>query len=220
MLGVLGEVIPLALAGAISPVVLLAALVLLGSPTRPVVRCAMFTLGYVVMTAGLFCGGYFLLGLDLEEATGKHGALSSQLAQILMAIGLFVTAAWFVWKSPSEATQKRWMDRINSPRIPLVAYFLVGVIALWLSASFIVVVAILHRLSVAGLPLSENLVVLAIAVLITALPALVPLVAAIIGGDRHRADFERLGQWLFRNGRFLLAALFVVLGLQNLLRAL
>ena len=87
--------------------VLLAALVLLGSPTRPVLRCAMFTLGYVVMTAGLFAGGYFLLGLDLDEATGKHGLLSSELAQIAIAIGLFITAAWFVWKSPSEATQKK-----------------------------------------------------------------------------------------------------------------
>lgn len=48
MLSVLGEVIPLAMAGAISP------LVLLGGTNRPRVRCGAFVLGYIVMTAGLF----------------------------------------------------------------------------------------------------------------------------------------------------------------------
>ena len=220
MLSVLGEVIPLAMAGAISPLVLLASLVLLGGTNRPRVRCGAFVLGYIAMTAGLFAGGYLALGLDLGGTTGRHGALSSQAAQLVMAGFLFITAIWFLWKAPSAATQERWLRRIDSPRIPTIAYFAVGVVMLWLSASFIVVFAILHRLSVAGLPLSDNVVVLAVAVVITAAPALVPWVAALLGGARHQAAFQRLGQWLFRNGRFILAALFIVLGLQNLLHAL
>ena len=220
MLSVLGEVVPLAMAGAISPLVLLAALVLLGGTNRPRLRCGAFVLGYVVMAAGLFAGGYLALGLDVAGASGHHGALSSRAAQIAMACGLFITAIWFLWKAPSAATQERWLKRIDSPRIPTIAFVAVGVVMLWLSASFIVVVAILHRLSVAGLPLSENLVVLAVAVAITALPAIAPWIAAMIGGDRHQAAFHRLGQWMFRNGRFILAALFIVLGLQNLLHAI
>ena len=220
MLSVLGEVIPLAMAGAISPLVLLAALVLLGGEHRPRLRCGAFALGYLVMTAGLFAGGYLALGLDLSGASGHRGLLSSEPAQIAIACGLFITAIWFLWKAPSAATQERWLKRIDSPRIPTIAYFAVGVVMLWMSASFIVVFAILHRLSVAGLAFADNLVVLAVAIAITALPAIVPWVAALIGGDRHQATFHRLGQWMLRNGRFILAALFVVLGLQNLLHAL
>jgi hypothetical protein len=220
MLSVLGDVIPLALAGAISPLVLLAALVILGNEQRPRLRCGAFVLGYVTMTALLFAAGYLLLGLDLSGTSGHHGLLSSKAAQIGMSLVLLLTAVWFLWKAPSEATQQRWLARINSPRIPLIAYFAIGLIVLWFSASFIVVAAILHRLSVAGLALSENVIVLIVAVVITALPALVPWGVALIAGDRHQSTFQRLGNWMFRNGRFILAALFVVLGLQNLLHAL
>lgn len=218
--GLLAQTLPLAMAGAISPLVLLATLVLLGGEHRPRLRCAAFSLGYLVMTAGLFVGGYILLGLDLDGTSGTHGALSSKPAQLAFAGLLLLTAVWFLWKAPNEQTQERWLGRIDDPRIPLVVYFLVGIAALWVSASFVVVITILHRLSVAGLPLVDNAIVLALAVLITALPTLVPLVAALIGGDRHQADFQRLGHWLFRNGRFILAALFVLLAVQDLIGAL
>jgi Sap, sulfolipid-1-addressing protein len=220
VLSVLSEVVPLALAGAISPLVLLAALVLLGSPSHPLLRCGMFTLGILAMTAIFFGGGYMLLGLDLQGAKGHHGLLSSQPAQIAMAVFLYAGAVWFCVKAPSEATQQKWLDRVNSPRIPAVAYLAVGLVMMWFSASFVVMLAILHRLSVAALPLGDNVTVLVIATVITALPALVPFLAALVGGNRRRAEFQRLGAWTFRNGRFILAALFVVLGTQNLLHAL
>ena len=45
-------------------------------------------------------------------------------------------------------------------------------------------------------------------------------VVSLVGGVGVRARLEVLGRWTFRNGRFILAALFVVLALQNLLKAL
>ena len=216
----LAETVPLALAGAISPLMLLGALVLLASPHHPVIRCGAFALGVLTMAAGMFAAGYLLLGLDTGGRAGVHGALSSPAAQIAMAVFLLATAAWFVFKAPSEAAQQRWLDRIASPRIPALAYYGVGLVIVWFSASFVVIAAILHRISVAGQPLDDNLVVLGVAVVITSLPALVPFLLALVGGVGVRSRLEVLGRWTFRNGRFILAALFVVLTLQNLLKAL
>lgn len=216
----LAETAPLALAGAISPLMLMGALVLLGSPHHPVIRAGAFALGVVTMTAGIFAAGYVILDLDTRGASGHAGRLSSPAAQVAMALFLLVVAAWFVLKAPSAATQQRWLDRIGSPRIPAVAYFGVGLVVVWFSASFVVIIAILHRMSVAALPLHDNVVVLVVVVLITALPALVPFLLALVGGNGLRAQLHRLGEWTFRDGRFILAALFVVLAVQMLLKAL
>ncbi|MGI9188357.1 MAG: GAP family protein [Gaiellales bacterium] len=211
---------PLALAGAISPLVLLGALVLLTSPSHRLLRCGMFALGLVVMTALFFGIGYLALRLDLGGVSGTKGALSSTTSQYAMAAALLITAVWFFWKAPSEETQEKWLNRINDPRVPAIAYFGVGIVMSWFSASFIVIIAILHRLSIAGLPLSQNVVLLVIAIAISSLPATVPFVAELVGGPHTRERLEALGAWMFRNGRFILGGLFVLMGLRDLIGAL
>ena len=145
--------------------------------------------------------------------------MSSTAAQVAIAAFLIISAAFFFFRAPSPASQQKILDRLNSPRIPTIAYFLVGIVMMWFSASFVVIIAIVHRMSIAGLPFHDNLVVLLVAVLITALPALVPFVSALVGRDRTRQLLERLGLWMTRNGRFILGALLLVLGLRNLVGA-
>jgi hypothetical protein len=99
------------------------------------------------------------------------------------------------------------------------AFFLVGMVMMWFSASFVVIVAIVHRLSVAGMPLQDNVVVLVISILITALPALIPFTTALVGGDGAREKLERLGRWTTINGRYILGVMMLVLGTQDLLVA-
>jgi hypothetical protein len=82
-----------------------------------------------------------------------------------------------------------------------------------------VIVAIVHRLSVAGMPFQDNVVVLVISILITALPALIPFGAAVVGGDGSRKKLERLGHWTTINGRYILGVMMLVLGTRDLLSA-
>lgn len=214
----LAQTIPLALVGAISPLALMGALVLLAG-YRPLLRCGLFTAGVITMTAIFFAVVYVAMKLDLKGASGSQGLMSSTAAQVAIAAFLIVSAAFFFFRAPSPASQQKILERLNSPRIPTIAYFLVGIVMMWFSASFVVIIAIVHRMSIAGLPFHDNLVVLLVAVLITALPALVPFVSALVGGDRTRQLLERLGLWMTRNGRFILGALLLVLGLRNLVGA-
>jgi hypothetical protein len=216
--GVLAETVPLALAGAISPLALLGALVLLAG-RRPLLRCGLYTAGIITMTTLFFAAVYIALRLDLTGESGHKGLLSSQAAQIVIALFLFITAAFFFFKSPSPESQKKALAKIDSPRIPTIAFFLVGMVMMWFSASFVVIVAIVHRLSVAGMPLQDNVVVLVISILITALPALIPFTTALVGGDGAREKLERLGRWTTINGRYILGVMMLVLGTQDLLAA-
>lgn len=214
----LAETIPLAMAGAISPLALLGALVLLGG-RQPLLRCGLYTAGIITMTTIFFAAVYIALRLDLGGSSGHHGLLSSVPAQIAIALFLFISAAYFFFKAPSPEQQQKLLGKFDSPRIPTIAFFVVGLIVMWFSASFVVIVAIVHRMSVAGLPFEDNVVVLLISILITSLPALIPFSAALVGGDRGRSDLERLGQWTTRNGRYILGVMMVVLGTQDLLKA-
>ena len=58
--GVLAETVPLALAGAISPLALLGALVLLAG-RRPLLRCGLYTAGIITMTTLFFAAVYLAL---------------------------------------------------------------------------------------------------------------------------------------------------------------
>ena len=80
--------------------------------------------------------------------------------------------------------------------------------------------AIVRQLAHGAPTLGEELAVLAMAELFTILPAAVPLVAAVAGGATMAARVQRLGQWTNANGRYILAALFLVFGLQDILKAL
>lgn len=215
---VLAETVPLALVGAISPLALLGALVLLGGH-RPLLRCGLYTAGIITMTTLFFAAVYVALRLDLTGETGHKGLLSSEPAQLVMAAFLLATAAFFFFKAPKPETQQRILARIDSPRIPTIAFFIVGMVMMWFSASFVVIVAIVHRLSVAGMPFHDNVIVLAISILITALPALIPFGAALVGGNGARGRLEQLGHWTTVNGRYILGVMMVVLGVQNLLSA-
>lgn len=135
-----------------------------------------------------------------------------------MAAFLFITAALF-FKAPKPESQQKILEKLDSPRIPTIAFFIVGMVMMWFSASFVVIVAIVHRLSVAGMPFRDNVLVLLLSILVTALPVLIPYGAAIIGGDDGREKLERLGRWTTINGRYILGVMMFVLGMQNLLGA-
>jgi hypothetical protein len=48
----------------------------------------------------------------------------------------------------------------------------------------------------------------------------IPVIAAAIGGAAVAGKVTQLGHWTNRNGKYILCVLFVVFGLQDLLKAL
>ncbi|MGI9117051.1 MAG: hypothetical protein ACR2JV_05390, partial [Gaiellales bacterium] len=87
-------------------------------------------------------------------------------------------------------------------------------------STIIMLIAILHGVPRAGHGLAANLVALGLAAVIASLPATAPLAVDLFGGARAAAEVERVGGWTTSNGKYILAALFLVFGLQDVLQAL
>jgi threonine/homoserine/homoserine lactone efflux protein len=87
-------------------------------------------------------------------------------------------------------------------------------------STIVLLIAILKEVARSGASSADAAVALGIADLFTILPAAVPVVAALIGGAAVAGKVTQLGQWTNHNGKYILCVLFVVFGLQDLLKAL
>jgi threonine/homoserine/homoserine lactone efflux protein len=87
-------------------------------------------------------------------------------------------------------------------------------------STIVLLLAILKEVARSGASAGDAAVALGIADVFTILPAAIPVVAALIGGAAVTAKVTQLGQWTNRNGKYILCVLFVVFGLQDLLKAL
>jgi hypothetical protein len=218
--GVLAQSVPLAFAAAISPLVLMGILAILGGP-NPKRHAIAFTLGVVSMIVGLLVVGMLLIGA--QNGKTDPGPLGSNTAHLVVGIVLILVSALMIkpsHKDPQQHAEHKHRQLIKA-NAPLIAFFGLGIALMCTNFSTIVVLlAILHGVARANQGLAANVVALAVVAFITALPATGPLAAALFGGPRLAADVQRPGTWTTKNGKYILAVLFLVFGLQDILQSL
>ena len=219
MSDLLARTLPLALGAAISPLVLMGALSVLGGH-RGKARLAAYTIGFAVTSTVLLALGLVLVTLQRHHGAGNP--VGSPVAEFIVGVLLIAFAAFMVRpKRESDDTRakekhRRWV----TPESPLYAFAIFGVVMMLIDfSSIVLLLAILKELARHDATIGQEVVVLAIADVCTMLPALLPLLAAVLGGERLAGDVQRLGQWTNRNGRYILAVLFLVFGLQDILKA-
>ncbi|MGI9187060.1 MAG: GAP family protein [Gaiellales bacterium] len=221
MSDLLAQTVPLSLAAAISPLVLMGMLALLGGEIRPRLHAIAYAVGVVGMIAVLLAGGLALIGLT---QSGTHTSpLASPWFELVTGILLIAFAAVMVRPTHQTYEEKAHQKhrQLIKPNAPLAAYTLLGIVLMITNLSTIVVlIAVLKNVAKADAPLGYEIVALAIVGFITALPATAPLAATLFGGAALSAKVAELGAWTNRNGKYILAVLFLVFGLQDLLKAL
>ncbi len=216
----LAETLPLALGAAISPLVLMGALALLGGQNAKA-RVTAYTVGFVITCAALLAVGLVLVVAQQRKA--GTSPLESGTAEWITGILLIAFAALMVRPKRRDdgARAQKHHRTFVKPDAPLYAFALFGAVMMLVDFSSIVfLLAILHRIGSAGAPIGPSVVVLALALLCTSLPALLPTAVALFGGPALSAKVTELGHWTNRNGRYILAVLFFVFGLQDILKAL
>lgn len=215
----LGDTLTLALGVAISPVPIIAAILMLLSPAAARTGAA-FLLGWLVGIAAAVTVAT-LLG-DALPAGGEDGARPAvAVVQLLLGVGLVLLSVK-QWRSrptgEEEPALPAWMAGIDT--ITPVKAFGLGVVLAAVNPKNLLL-AIGAGVTVAQAELgSSAVVVLVLWVLLAASTVLVPVVTALVAPARVAGPLDRLRTWLAANNATVMSVLLLVIGVNLLGKAL
>ncbi|MFV0524849.1 MAG: GAP family protein [Acidimicrobiales bacterium] len=213
MIGVIGELLDSALGVAVSPVPLIALIVLLFS-TNPVAKSGMFTVGWMI---GVAIPLVAAVAFDVGAASGSDERGGGPLSILLGLLMLFL--AWKQWsgrpKEGEPVEPPAWMAKVDQMS-PLVA----GGLGLFLAAvnAKNTPIDLAAGIQIAGANLSgaEATITILVYVILASVTMLVPVVASVVAADTAASLLQRLQDWLLANNNVIMTLLFGLLGLSTL----
>jgi threonine/homoserine/homoserine lactone efflux protein len=208
----IGDVLPLAVAIAIFPVPIIAAVLLVGSD-RGLTKGAAFALAWAV---GLAAVGATVLWLADEAGASEDGEPATWASVLLLVLGILLLAyAIKQWRGrpreDEEPPTPRWMSAVDAftpTKAAGVGFALSGLNP----KNVLLAAAAAAEIAEFGLSTGEQIGVLAVFVLIASAGVLTPVVLALALGDRSREPLDRVRGWMARNNAVIMAVLFVLIG--------
>jgi threonine/homoserine/homoserine lactone efflux protein len=207
-----GDVLPLAVAVAVFPVPVIAAVLVLGSD-RGKAKGVAFVLAWCVGLAAIGAIALLLAGAADANDDGKPATWVNVL---MLGLGLLLLAlAAKQWRgrpaSGDEPPVPGWMRTIGDFTVARSA----GA-GLFLTAlnpkNVLLTVAAAAEIAEVGLPAHQEIVVLVIFVLLASAGVLTPLVLTLALGERAGELLDRLRTWMARHNAAIMAALFLLIG--------
>ncbi|MFD7105483.1 GAP family protein [Streptomyces celluloflavus] len=211
-----GEVLGLAAGVAVSPLPIVAIILILATP-RGGLNGPLFALGWVLGLAAL---GAIMLAVGGTGGAAGHKHPATWVGALKLALGvLLVFFGARQWRRrPKDAAQAqlpKWMaaiDRFTPAKI-------LG-LGLLLSAANVknapLTIAAGASISSAGLPVPQQIGTLAIFVVIASLGVLAPLAVYLVMGERAKTVLGNWRDWAALHNVAVMAVLFFVLGLKLL----
>ncbi|WP_406438530.1 GAP family protein [Streptomyces sp. NBC_00631] len=211
-----GDVLGLAAGVAVSPLPIVAIILILATP-RGRLNGPLFALGWVLGLAGL---GAIMLAVGGAGGASVHKHPATWVGVLKLALGallaLFGARQWR--RRPRDASQAqlpKWMaaiDRFTPGKI-------LG-LGLLLSAGNLknapLTIAAAASISSAGISVPQQIGTLAIFVAIASVGVLAPLAVYLVMGERAKTILADWREWAARHNVAVMAALFLVLGLKLL----
>jgi threonine/homoserine/homoserine lactone efflux protein len=208
---VIGEILPLAVGIAISPIPIIAAILMLLSP-----RAKGTSIGFMIgWLAGIVVAIVLssLLSSVIPPETGGRSPVAGVI-KIILGVLLLVLAIKQWRTRPAKGDQAslpKWMSAIDS---------MSAVKALWLGfllaaanpKNLLLAIAAGVVVGGAGLTVGQMAVVIMIFVLLAASTVLVPVFGYLIASARLAEPLDKLRQWLVDNNAVIMAVLLLVLG--------
>jgi threonine/homoserine/homoserine lactone efflux protein len=208
----IGEILPSALGIAISPIPIIAAILMLLSPHARAAGLSFlagWTIGIVVAVLV-----FTLLSSILPNADASTSHPIASAIKIVLGV-LLLFLAWRQWNNRPQRGENTklptWMsaiDTITPVRALTIAFLLSAVNPKNL------ILAAAAGLAIGGVELVvwQSTVVLVIFALIAASTVLVPVIAYLFAAEAVRAPLNGLRTWLVMNNATIMAVLFLVLG--------
>ena len=209
---VIGEMLPLALGIAISPIPIIAAILMLLSPKARVTSVG-FLLGWVI---GIIVAVtvFTLLSAILPEADPNAVKPIQGVIQLILGAGLLLLAVkqWRGRPKPGETAElPKWMQAID--KVTFIVAFGLGFLLSAVNPKNLIMAAG-AGLGIGGAELSTGAVigVIAIFTLIAASTVLVPVVGYLIAAEKLRGPLDALRGWLANENAVIMAILMLVMG--------
>ncbi|MET9081882.1 GAP family protein [Streptomyces sp. NPDC004237] len=211
-----GDVLGLAAGVAVSPLPIVAIILILATP-RGRLNGTLFALGWLLGLAAL---GAIMLAVGGSGGASDHKHPATWVGVLKLALGALLALFGAVqWRrrprDPSQAQLPKWMAAID--------HFTPGKIlglGLLLSAGNLknapLTIAAAASISSAGISVPQQIGTLAVFVLIASLGVLAPLAVYLVMGDRAQGILANWREWAARHNVAVLAVLFFVLGLKLL----
>jgi hypothetical protein len=207
----IGAVLAFAVGVGISPIPMIAVIVMLFSP-RARVNGPMFLVGWVGGLAVVVTGAYLVAGqLDV----GTSDSATDGVSWLKLGLGLLLVGAaarkWRTRPGPDEEVpMPAWMAKVDQ-----IGPFATLALAAGLSANpknLMLAVAAGAGLSQNGPTTAEAVAGLAVFVAVGSSVVAIAVAYDLLGGERARASLDRVKAWLVLHNAAVMAVLFVVFG--------
>jgi threonine/homoserine/homoserine lactone efflux protein len=212
---VIGRLIPMAVGIAISPVPLIAVILMLFSP-RPKSNSLAFLLGWAL--ALFVIGGLALLLASTQDLSADTGEPSVLGSIINLALGLLLL--WLAvrqWRSRPQAGKETktpaWMAAINT-LTPVKTLGLGALLSGLNPKNLTLNLSAMALISEADITGGQALVALLVFVLLSSLLVGVPIVFYLVGGESVKQTLEKWRAWLAAYGNTIITVILVLLGVR------
>jgi hypothetical protein len=211
----LASVIPLSIGAAFSPTVLVLIIVILGGKTAPRVRAALIVLGMAITLVFIgLAAGSMAQAVKSAGSQWKIDWLDIALGLVLLGLGV----KKLITKPKPDSAPSRFAKQTGSGVKP-VRFLIVGVLAMATDFSSIVLfVPAVRDIVAASLSLPVKIMVGSMPFIAVLLPAIVPLLAAVLAPETADRVLSNIHGWLGRHSRAISVSLAFIFGAYLLLK--
>ncbi|WP_312168678.1 GAP family protein [Microbacterium sp.] len=212
MLSVIGETLPLALGIAISPIPIIAAILMLLSPKARVTSVG-FLLGWVIgITVAVVV--FTLISSVLPEEDSDASAPVKGIIQLVLGL-LLLLVALRQWRGrPRDGAAPvlpKWMQAIDKVTFP-VALGLGFLLSALNPKNLLMGAGAGVAIGGAALDVGSLVVVIIVFVVIAASTVAVPVIAYLVAAEKLRGPLDALRDWLQKENAVIMAVLLLVIG--------
>lgn len=207
----IGEILPSAFGVAISPVPIIAVVLMLFGP-HPRISGPAFALGWVLALSVV--GVVVLIVADSSDVSSEQGPADAVFAVMLIVGLLFLLLAVRQWRSrPKEGEEPEmagWMSAVDQ-FTPVQAFGMAILLAGLNPKNLGLTLAASSTIAQAGLPDAEPWIALLVFVALASVTVLLPVGYYLIAGDAAKSTLDTMKSWLTANNATLMFALFLIL---------
>ncbi|MGV9711414.1 GAP family protein [Gordonia sp. NPDC003424] len=202
---VIGDLLPLAVGIAVSPIPIIAAILMLLAQNARVTSIA-FGLGWlggIVIATVVFV----VVGGAVSDSGGTSGVswIKVALGVLLLHLGLRR------WRSRDSASTPKWMAAIDTMK-PFTALGIGFALAAINPKNLMMCIAAGVAIGSGSLSVGQTAGCVVIFALLAAVTVLVPVIGYLVAADRFRMPLEHLKEWLETHNNAVMAVLLVVIG--------
>lgn len=210
-----GQILPLAIGAALSPIPIIAVVLIVGTP-RARVNGPAFIVGWL---AGLAAIGLIVLAIaDPAGAAGVDNQPAGWVNVLKLLLGLLLLlVAVRDWKHrPHEGesvTPPKWMAAVDRFS-PLKAAAAGVVFASLNPKNTLLAISAATSIAAAGIAAGQQAIAYGIFALVATLGVGIPVVLYLVMGDRSRHMLDSLETWMARNNAVIMAVLCLLIGVK------